>query len=234
MQEDSTAELLENDKIDSIKIKFFNLNKDLLGKDFVEDIESKNPYSNFEEVQGIFSHLSYLDAMQRRKNIALGEVEHKPLSFSLELGDKNNQQITKYTFDNINLGEGNFTKGIEHLLSVGMIQERGTMLQKLDKNLSMPNALKVADLNELGYNTKHSLKAIAQSQVLGEDVSVFMDSFLKNLLDKDDREKTKPQSKENAQTKQELMSKVKEFTSQKKSKNKEYEISNNKGIGMGR
>lgn len=223
--------LVKDEEIQSISINFFNLNKELLGEELVEDIMSKNPYTNLEEVQGVLSHLSYLDATQNQKNILLGKVENKPLNFEIELNNKDNQQVAKYTFDNINLGEGNFTKGVEHLLSVGMVEQRSTLLQKLDKHLRIPNGLKVESLEKLGHSTSKTLQSIAQSQVLEEDLSAFMDSFLKNLLNQDEKKK---QEQGFTKEQQEMFATVKEFASQKKSKGKEYELSNNKSIGVGR
>lgn len=231
-QENLNKTLLENDEIHSMNINFFNLNKELLGEEFVEDIVSKNPYTDLEQVQGILSHLSYIDTMQNRKNIALGKVENKPLNFEIELNNKNNQQIIKYAFNNVNLGEGNFTKGIEHLLSIGMVKERSTFLKRLDKNLRIPNELQLDKLERLGHSTTKALKAIAQSEVLGEDLSVFMDNLLKNLFEKDSSQDN--QNKQFAKEQQKMFAQVKEFASQKKTETKEYEISNHKSIGMAR
>ncbi|EAK3283072.1 hypothetical protein CYI57_08340 [Campylobacter upsaliensis] len=153
----------------------------------------------------------------------------------MELKNKNNEKINEYFFDNINLGEGNFTQGIEHLLSLGMAKEKGTLLQKLNKHLHIPNDLNLEKLKNYGYSTLETIKDISQSKILGDELSSFIDGFVKNAFSNNNKEQKKETKKELTSAQQEMLAKVKEFSSQKKSKDKEYSLSNNrKSIAMSR
>lgn len=122
--------MINHENIEFIKIDFISLNEKVLGKELKETIESKNPYTDLKDIQALFSFLSYIDATQNQKNIFLGKIENKPLNFKLEFKNKNNEEINNYFFENINLGEGNFTHGINHLLSYGLVKERDNLLKK--------------------------------------------------------------------------------------------------------
>lgn len=227
--------IVDNEDIESIKVDFLSLDEKLLGKDLKENLESKNPFTDLEEVGAVFSFLSHIDAVQNQKNIFLGKVENKPLNFKMELKNKNNEKINEYFFDNINLGEGNFTQGIEHLLSLGMAKEKGTLLQKLNKHLHIPNDLNLEKLKNYGYSTLETIKDISQSKILGDELSSFIDGFVKNAFSNNNKEQKKETKKELTSAQQEMLAKIKEFSSQKKSKDKEYSLSNNrKSIAMSR
>ncbi|HEF3546554.1 TPA: hypothetical protein R9111_001751, partial [Campylobacter upsaliensis] len=183
--------IVDNEDIESIKVDFLSLDEKLLGKDLKENLESKNPFTDLEEVGAVFSFLSHIDAVQNQKNIFLGKVENKPLNFKMELKNKNNEKINEYFFNNINLGEGNFTQGIEHLLSFGMAKEKGTLLQKLNKHLHIPNDLNLEKLKNYGYSTLETIKDISQSKILGDELSSFIDGFVKNAFSNNNKEQKK-------------------------------------------
>lgn len=225
--------IIDDEEIESIKVEFLALDEKLLGKDLKESIWPKNPYTDLEDIKALFSFLSYIDAVQNQKNIFLGKVEDRPLNFKIELKNKNNEKINEYFFNKINLGEGNFTQGIEHLLSFGMAKEKSTPLQKLNKYLRIPNYLSLEKLKNYGYSTLETIKDISQSKILGDELSSFIDGFMKNAFSSN-KEQKKETKKELSSAQQKMLAKVKEFSSQKKSKNKEYKISNNKSIGMAR
>lgn len=96
--------------------------------------------------------------------------------------------------------------------------------------MQIPNEIDFDKLKGFGFDTASVVKEIAESKILGEDLSAFMDGFLKNLLGSNNQK----QEKEFTQEQEEMFAKVKEFSSQKKTKNKEYEISNHKSIKMAR
>ncbi|EAL3833235.1 hypothetical protein EJU97_08375, partial [Campylobacter upsaliensis] len=73
------------------------------------------------------------------------------------------------------------------------------------------------------------------SKILGDELSSFIDGFVKNAFSNNNKEQKKETKKELTSAQQEMLAKVKEFSSQKKSKDKEYSLSNNrKSIAMSR
>ncbi|EAL3833295.1 hypothetical protein EJU97_08690, partial [Campylobacter upsaliensis] len=56
--------IVDNEDIESIKVDFLSLDEKLLGKDLKENLESKNPFTDLEEVGAVFSFLSHIDAVQ--------------------------------------------------------------------------------------------------------------------------------------------------------------------------
>lgn len=215
----------------------------------------KAPYTTEKEIGELFSHLVYIDEMQKEKNAQDSKISDKIIKFQFCYNDNDGAKVENLQ---IPFGQGHFSKGINHLREVGKIDwEKQLKEQSLDdklsniydKYLTKPPAADV--LTEVGSNTLKQCAKILEtvpSPELQGFIAAFMggDEKVRSKLfanDKenenkqdDTKEKTKKTS-ENEKSKEEVIKNFKQEVktiAQKKSniKERERERSNYKDLGI--
>ncbi|WP_270985538.1 hypothetical protein [Campylobacter helveticus] len=249
----------------------------------------KHPYTNEEEIGQLFSHLAHIDKMQQEKSISEGKICNKfiKLKFNYPNPDNNGKGETEEL--KISLGQGHFSKGLNHLREIGRtnleqkVDKRkeffDNLSKKYDEYLKIPTKIGIDTLQKTGWGTMEtcakivdivpspelqellkglSLETKKEKNNSAKELSQIMQNFLKEI--KQEKNQTleqngnanSPALKENAKEKatktNELIIEFSEDDKNKmreearevvkknpsKASQKEYELSNNKGIGVGR
>lgn len=234
---------------------YFNV---YIDKDIDEEFQyllEKEPYVSEEEIGELFSHLVYIDEIQKEKNAQDSKLSDKIIKLKFTYNDNDGAKVENLQ---IPFGQGHFSKGINHLREIGKIdwekqlkeQSLDDKLSKIyDKYLTKPPAADV--LTEVGSNTLKQCAKILEtvpSPELQGFIAAFMggDEKVRSKLfanDKenenkqdDTKEKTKKTS-ENEKSKEEVIQNFKQEVkniAQKKSniKERERERNNYKDLGI--
>lgn len=234
---------------------YFNVDIDKNISEEFQYLFEKAPYTTEKEIGELFSHLVYIDEMQKEKNAQDSKISDKIIKFQFCYNDNDGAKVENLQ---IPFGQGHFSKGINHLREVGKIDwEKQLKEQSLDdklsniydKYLTKPPAADV--LTEVGSNTLKQCAKILEtvpSPELQGFIAAFMggDEKVRSKLfanDKenenkqdDTKEKTKKTS-ENEKSKEEVIKNFKQEVktiAQKKSniKERERERSNYKDLGI--
>lgn len=259
-----------------------------IDKEFASLLE-KHPYTNEEEIGQLFSHLAHIDKVQQEKSISEGKICDKfiKLKFNYPNPDNNGKGETEEL--KIPLGQGHFSKGLNHLREIGRtnleqnIDKKkaffDNLSEKYDKYLKIPTKIGIDTLQKAGWGTMEAcarivdivpspeLQELLKGLSLGakkekdnnaKELSQIMQDFLEKIKQEkgqtleQNNNANSPASKENSKEKgaktNELITefseddknKMREETKEVVKKNpsktsqKEYELSNNKNIGVGR
>lgn len=259
---------------------YFNVEIDKnIDKEFASLLE-KQPYTKEEEIQQLFSHLTYIDKVQQEKNISDGKICDKFIKLKLCYPNPENNKGEVEELK-IPLGQGHFSKGIKHLREIGRINLEqkvdkkkeffNNLSEKYDKCLKIPTKIGIDTLQKAGWGTMEtcakiidiapspelqeflkglSLSGEKETKDSAKDLSQIMQDFLeKTKFNKDITPVTKEIQKEKeAKNPNELTAefsendkkKIREEAKDSVKKNninhhkKEYELSNNKSMGMAR
>ena len=226
------------------KENYFNVQID---KDIDEEFAyllEKAPYTNEKDIDELFSHLAYIDEVQKEKSAKDIKLCDKLIKLKFVYNDHEGAKVENLQ---IPLGQGHFTKGINHLRKIGKqdwekdIKEKNfddELSKKFDKYLSKPPAMEVLGKGTLG-TLQHCAKIL--ETIPSPELQSFLEGFmqgsgfdrLKLFQENTQDQKTTEQEKNKEQEIKEFKAEVK-AASQKKTKGREYEISNNKNIGMAR
>lgn len=234
---------------------YFNVDIDKNISEEFQYLFEKAPYTTEKEIGELFSHLVYIDEMQKEKNAQDSKISDKIIKLQFCYNDNDGAKVENLQ---IPFGQGHFSKGINHLREVGKIdwekqlkeQSLDDKLSKIyDKYLTKPPAADV--LTEVGSNTLKQCAKILEtvpSPELQGFIAAFMggDEKVRSKLfanDKenenkqdDTKEKTKKTS-ENEKSKEEVIQNFKQEVkniAQKKSniKERERERNNYKDLGI--
>lgn len=231
------------------KNTYFNVDIDKNISEEFHYLFEKAPYTTEKEIGELFSHLVYIDEIQKEKNIQDSKLSSKVIKLKFIYNDNNGAKVENLQ---IPFGQGHFSKGIKHLREIGKIdwekdlkeQDLNEKLSKIfDKYLTKPPALDV--LKEVGGSTLKQCAKILDtipSPELQSFLQAFMsgdENFRDKLFDFKDKEKTQEQeqkSNENEKSKDEKIKEMQQETkaiAQKKGKTKEREreINNFKDLG---
>ena len=259
---------------------YFNVEIDKnIDKEFASLLE-KQPYTKEEEIQQLFSHLTYIDKIQQEKNINDGKICDKFIKLKLCYPNPENNKGEVEELK-IPLGQGHFSKGINHLREIGRINLTqkidkkkeffDNLSEKYDKYLKIPTKIGIDTLQKTGWGTMEACAKIidiAPSPELQEflkglslsggketkdntkDLSQVMQDFLEQIKQNKDivpiaKESEKEKEVKNpneptAEFSENDKKKIREAAKNSVKKNnvnhhkKEYELSNNKSIGMAR
>ena len=234
---------------------YFNVDIDKNISEEFQYLLEKAPYTTEKEIGELFSHLVYIDEIQKEKNAQDSKISDKIIKLQFCYNDNDGAKVENLQ---IPFGQGHFSKGINHLREVGKIDwEKQLKEQSLDdklsniydKYLTKPPAADV--LTEVGSNTLKQCAKILEtvpSPELQGFIAAFMggDEKVRSKLFANDREnenkqddtkdKTKKTS-ENEKSKEEVIKNFKQEVktiAQKKSniKERERERSNYKDLGI--
>ena len=211
------------DQLDqSVSIKVLDTSK--LPQELQESIKDGQEYSG-EDVVKFFNTLKVADKLIEGKNKETLSFSKESIGFELQSGEQN------YTL-NVKLGQGNFEKGLDHLIALGSqdlsrekIQE--PVSEKMADTLSP--GIKKDILNNVLEGSLKSFKSMAE--IAGEDVQKFYKGFVQayNSLSVQKKEKE-------SQTKEfDIRKEVAEFSkTHSPKKEKEQVRTNEKTLGMAR
>lgn len=222
---------------------FFKVEVDKNISDEFSYLLEKSPYTSENEIAELFSHLVYVDEAQKEKNLQDLKLNDKAIKLRFILNDNGENKVENL---HIPLGQGHFSKGINHLREIGKINwendiKENSLSQKLseifDKYLTKPPVLDIAQQGTLATLQKCAdILETVPSPELQEFLTAFMGDkkqtikyFSNNENKKEDREQEKSKEEKIA----DLKAKVKNF-SEKKSNIKERarEITNHKDRGI--
>ena len=233
---------------------YFNVDIDKNINEEFQYLLEKAPYTTEKEIGELFSHLVYIDEIQKEKNAQDSKISDKIIKLQFCYNDNDGAKVENLQ---IPFGQGHFSKGINHLREVGKIDwEKQLKEQSLDdklsniydKYLTKPPAADV--LTEVGSNTLKQCAKILEtvpSPELQGFIAAFMggDEKVRSKLfanDKenenkqdDTKEKTKKTS-ENEKSKEEVIKNFKQevkTTAQKNSNIKERERERSKYTDLG-
>jgi len=211
------------DQLDqSVSIKVLDTSK--LPQELQESIKDGQEYSG-EDVAKFFNTLKVADKLIEGKNQKFMSFSKERIGFELQSGDQN------YIL-NVKLGQGNFDKGLKHLIAIGSedisrkkIQE--PVSEKMAETLSP--GIKKDILNNVLEGSLKSFKAMAE--IAGEDVQKFYKGFVQAYNNLSIQKKDKdPQAKEF-----DIRKEVAEFSkTHAPKKEKEHVRTNEKTLGMAR
>ena len=235
------------------KKEYFNV---YIDKDNDEEflyLLEKAPYTNEKEIGELFSHLAYIDEVQKEKNAKDLKLCDKVIKFDFVYNDGEGAKVEKLQ---IPLGQGHFTKGINHLRKIGKqdwekdLKNKNLddiLSKKYDKYLRKPPATEI-----LQKGTLRTLQHCAK--ILDTVPSTELQNLLQGFMNGDekcriqlfsDNEKNKKKEKEKEAEKDIITEREKELDEfraqvknsiQKKSNSKELEkeISKTKNIALSR
>lgn len=211
------------DQLDqSVLIKVLDTSK--LPQELQESIKDGQEYSG-EDVAKFFNTLKVADKLIEGKNQKFMSFSKERIGFELQSGDQN------YTL-NVKLGQGNFDKGLKHLIAIGSedisrkkIQE--PVSEKMAETLSP--GIKKDILNNVLEGSLKSFQSMAE--IAGEDVQKFYKGFVQAYNNLSIQKKDKdPQAKEF-----DIRKEVAEFSkTHAPKKEKEHVRTNEKTLGMAR
>lgn len=211
------------DQLDqSVSIKVLDTSK--LPQELQESIKDGQEYSG-EDVAKFFNTLKVADKLIEGKNQKFMSFSKERIGFELQSGDQN------YIL-NVKLGQGNFDKGLKHLIAIGSedisrkkIQE--PVSEKMAETLSP--GIKKDILNNVLEGSLKSFKTMAE--IAGEDVQKFYKGFVQAYNNLSIQKKDKdPQAKEF-----DIRKEVAEFSkTHAPKKEKEHVRTNEKTLGMAR
>lgn len=169
---------------------------------------AKSPYTSEEEIGELFSHLVCIDEVQKEKNARDLKLTNKIIKLKFCYNDKDGARVENLQ---IPLGQGHFSKGINHLREVGKIDwennlKENDISEKLskqyDKYLTKPPALDVLRKGSLA-TLQQCAKILdtIPSPELADFIEAFMgDNKNKNIKffdDEDKKQKSNEQKNEN-------------------------------------
>lgn len=212
------------DQLDqSVSIKVLDTSK--LPQELQESIKEGQEYSG-EDVVKFFNTLKVADKLVEGKNKETLSFSKESIGFELQSGDQN------YTL-NVKLGQGNFEKGLSHLIALGSkdlsrekIQE--PVNEKMADTLSP--GLKKDVLDNVLESSLKSLKTM--TELAGDDLQKFLEGFKQtyNSLSPDKKEKAQEVGQ-----KFDIRKEVAEFTKEHAPKKEKEQVrTNEKTLSMAR
>ncbi|TKX28276.1 hypothetical protein DMB95_09330 [Campylobacter sp. MIT 12-8780] len=138
------------------KNSYFNVQIDKNNDEEFLYLLEKAPYTSEEEIGELFSHLAVLDEVQKEKDASNAKISNKVLKFSFLYNDNEGAKVENLQ---VPLGQGHFTKGINHLRKIGKQdwekdiktkQFDEELSKKFDKFLMKPPAMDVISKGSLG------------------------------------------------------------------------------------
>lgn len=228
---------------------YFNV---YIDKDIDEEFQyllEKEPYVSEEKIGELFSHLVYIDEIQKEKNAQDSKLSDKIIKLKFTYNDNDGAKVENLQ---IPFGQGHFSKGINHLREIGKIDwEKQLKVQNLDgelsktydKYLTKPPAIDV--IGEVGSSTLKQCAKILET-VPSAELQSFISAFMsgdekarKQLFEnsKDEIEEKTQKPNENEKSKEEKVQYFKQevkSAAQKKRNNikeREQERSNFKDLG---
>ncbi|MCX2683801.1 hypothetical protein OQH60_07960 [Campylobacter sp. MIT 21-1685] len=167
------------------KYDYFNVEIDKNIDKELANLLEKQPYTNEEEIGELFSHLAHIDKVQQEKNINDGKIQNKFIQLKLCYPNPENNKGELETLK-IPLGQGHFTKGLNHLREIGRIELEKSLdtkkeffkklSERYDKYLRMPTKIGIDILQKSGWGTMENC-----AKIMDIAPSPELQEFLKGL-----------------------------------------------------
>ena len=204
---------------------YFNVDIDKNISEEFQYLLEKAPYTTEKEIGELFSHLVYIDEIQKEKNAQDSKISDKVIKLKFMYNDNDGAKVENLQ---IPFGQGHFSKGIKHLREIGKIDWENQLKEQnldeelgktYDKYLTKPPATDV--LTEVGSST---LKQCAK--ILETVPSPELQGFIAAFMGGDEKARNKLFVKDEENEKKQDSTKDKEETKKpsENEKNKEYKV----------